>query len=237
MSGAGRCPLSLLVSGVFLLVDLGFFGANLLKLAEGGWIPLALGAVLFMIMTTWHKGILAVRRKLSEQEDKPELFLGDLLAGRVRRVPGTAVFLSRTGFAIPTMLVRHVAQMGALQESVVTLSLVFEQMPRVSPDRRAKVDLVADNFWHVTVRFGFMEVPNAFVALASAREHGCTVSLDHAVFFGARDEVVPAPRGARRLPGWRRAIFAFMYRNAVRAPDRFDLPADRFLEVGRQVEL
>jgi KUP system potassium uptake protein len=225
-----------LVSGVFLVVDLAFFAANLLKLREGGWIPLALGVVLFLIMTTWHRGLLAMRARLDEGEDKPDEFLADLSAGRITRVPGTAVFLSRTGVAVPIMLIRHVAQLGALQETVVTLTLVFEEVPRVSSDRRAVVERVAEGFWHVTVRFGFIEVPNVMTALAMARERGCPVDLDDAVFFGAHDTVVPA-KGRPRLPAWRRMLFAFMYRNAVRAPDRFDLPADRFLEVGRQVEL
>jgi KUP system potassium uptake protein len=225
-----------LVSGAFLIVDLGFFAANLLKLREGGWIPLALGGVLFVIMTTWHRGVSAVRAKLVEGEDKPEEFLADLAAGRIMRVPGTAVFLSRTDTPVPVMIIRHVAQMGALQEVVVTLTLVFDEVPRVARARRAIVEPIAEGFWHVTVRFGFIEVPNVNVALASAREQGCPLSLEDAVFFGAHDDVVPS-KERPRLPAWRRMLFAFMYRNAVRAPDRFDLPADRFLEVGRQVEL
>jgi KUP system potassium uptake protein len=225
-----------LVSGLFLIVDLGFFAANLLKLREGGWIPLALGVVLFLIMTTWHRGLFALRARLGEGEDRPDEFLADLSAGRITRVPGTAVFLSRTGVAVPIMLIRHVAQMRALQETVVTLTLVFEEVPRVASGQRAVVERVAEGFWHVTVRFGFIEIPNVNVALSSARDQGCPVRLDDAVFFGAHDSVVPS-KGRPRLPAWRRMLFAFMYRNAVRAPDRFDLPADRFLEVGRQVEL
>jgi KUP system potassium uptake protein len=227
---------SALISGVFLIVDIGFFAANLLKLWDGGWIPLTLGVVLFVIMTTWHKGIAALRARLAEQEENPETFLADLKGGRITRVPGTAVFLSRTGTAIPMTLINHVAQMGALHEHVLTLSLAFEQVPRIASDHRAALEQIADRFWHATVRFGFMEVPNVVVALASAREGGCPLRLDDAVFFGERDSVVPAS-GHHRLPAWRRMLFAFMYRNAVRAPDRFDLPPDRFLEIGRQVEL
>jgi KUP system potassium uptake protein len=225
-----------LVSGIFLIVDIGFFAANLLKLREGGWIPLALGVMLFLIMTTWHKGVAAVRAKLGEAEEDPGTFVADLDAGRVRRVPGTAVFLSRTDTAIPINLMHQVSQMGALQETVVTLSLVFEEVPRVDRDHRAVIERLAEGFWHATVRFGFIEVPNVVVALACARDQGCPLSLEDAMFFGARDEVVPA-KAHPLLPAWRRMLFAFMYRNAVRAPDRFDLPADRFLEVGRQVEL
>ena len=225
-----------LISGLFLVVDIGFFAANLLKLREGGWIPLVLGVVLFLIMTTWHRGIAAMRARLGEAEENPGTFLDDLKAGRITRVPGTAVFLSRTDTAIPVTLLSHVAQMGALQETIVTLSLAFEEVPRVSSDHRATIEQIAEGFWHATVRFGFIEVPNVVTALASARDQGCPLDLEDAVFFGARDDVVPA-KVHPRLRAWRRMLFAFMYRNAVRAPDRFDLPADRYLEVGRQVEL
>jgi KUP system potassium uptake protein len=225
-----------LVSGIFLVVDLGFFSANLLKLREGGWIPLAMGAVIFMIMRTWRRGVVAIRGKLGEDEGNPQVFLSDLQEGRILRVPGTAVFLSRTGTPIPVMLVRHVAQMGALAEMVVTLTLVFEEIPRVPAADRATIEQIAEGLWHVTVRFGFIEVPNVMVAMASAKASGCPLNLDDAVFFAARDEVVRG-KTQRRLPGWRRMLFAFMYRNAVRSSDRFDLPPDRFLEIGRQVEL
>jgi KUP system potassium uptake protein len=225
-----------LISGIFLVADLGFFAANLLKLREGGWIPLAMGAAIFLIMRTWRKGVDALRGKLGEDEGNPNAFLADLKAGRVPRVPGTAVFLSRTGTPIPVMLVRHVVQMGALPQMVVTLTLIFEEIPRVAAGDRATVEPMGDGFWHVTVRFGFIEVPNVMVAMASAKAEGCPLNLDEAVFFASRDEVVRG-KTHRRLPGWRRMLFGFMYRNAVRSSDRFDLPPDRFLEIGRQVEL
>jgi KUP system potassium uptake protein len=225
-----------LVSGLFLVVDLGFFAANLLKLREGGWIPLAMGAAIFLIMRTWRRGIDAMRGKLGEDEANPDVFLAHLKAGQVPRVPGTAVFLSRTGTPVPVMLVRHVVQMGALPQMVVTLSLIFEEIPRVAAADRATVEPMGDGFWHVTVRFGFIEVPNVMVAMASAKAGGCPLNLNDAVFFAARDEVVRG-KTHRRLAGWRRMLFGFMYRNAVRSSDRFDLPPDRFLEIGRQVEL
>lgn len=238
MRDVWRWPLWLaaILCAVFLAVDLGFFAANILKIADGGWIPLVLGALIFGSMRTWRKGTDAMRVRLLEEEKDPASFIASLSEGQVARVPGTAVFLSRTGTAVPVMLMRHVAQMGALQETVVTLTLVFEGVPRVPREKRAQVEQVAPDFWHVTVHFGFVEVPNAMTALASAKENGCPINLDDAVFFAARDQVVPGKKG-QRLPAWRRQVFSFMYRNAVRSSDRFDLPADRFLEVGRQVQL
>jgi KUP system potassium uptake protein len=238
MRDVWRWPLLVagVVSAVFLLVDLGFFAANLMKIAQGGWIPLALGAVIFMAMRIWRSGTLAMRTGLDAAEQSHAEFLETLRAGRIPRVPGTAVFLSRTGTAVPVVLMRHVAQMGALQETVVTLTLVFDEVPRIAQADRASVEQVAPNFWHVIVRFGFVEVPNAMQALASAKENGCPIDLGDAVFFAARDQVIRGKKGHRLSP-WRREVFSFMYRNAVRSSDRFDLPADRFLEVGRQVEL
>jgi KUP system potassium uptake protein len=151
-------------------------------------------------------------------------------------VPGTAVFFSRSETAIPAVLVRHVAQIKALQETVVSLTVRFEDYPRVPRSERAEVEQMAEGFWHVTVRFGFIEMPNVVEALACAREKGCMINLDDAVYFASHDDVVRS-KTRPRLPAWQRMLFAVMYRNAVRAPDRFDLPAEKFLEVGRQIAL
>ncbi len=118
----------------------------------------------------------------------------------------------------------------------MSLTVWFEAYPRVAPDRRAEVCEMAERFWHVTVRFGFVERPDVTAALASAKEKGCPLDLDDAVYFASRDDVVRSA-SLPRMTGWRRMLFALMYRNAVRTPDRFDLPADAFLEVGRQIAL
>jgi KUP system potassium uptake protein len=226
----------LAVSGGFLLVDLAFFGANLMKIREGGWIPLTLGVLMFLVMTTWHQGIDAIRRSQVQKPESTGEFLAQLKKGMVARVPGTAVFFSRSQMAVPVVLVRHVAQMKALQETVVSLTVRFEEYPRVPMDQRAEVEQIADRFWHVTVRFGFVERPNVIAALVCAKEKGCVLELDDAVYFASRDDVVRSD-ARPRMRGWRRMLFAVMYRNAVRTPDRFDLPADAFLEVGRQIAL
>jgi KUP system potassium uptake protein len=227
-------PLALAVSGMFLLVDLAFFGANLLKIQEGGYIPLLLGVVIFVLMTTWHRGIEAIHRSWVQKPESIAAFLSQL--SKVVRVPGTAVFFSRSDMAVSAVLVRHVAQIKALQETIVSLTVRFEDYPRVPLSERAEVEKIADNFFHVTIRFGFIEVPNLVAALACAKEKGCTLNLDDAVYFASNDDVV-RKASPPRLIAWRRMLFAVMYRNAVRTPDRFDLPAEKFLEVGRQIAL
>jgi KUP system potassium uptake protein len=224
-------------SGVFLLVDIAFFAANLLKVRQGGWFPLVFGALVFMVMTTWHKGVAAVRRKQAEDKESAAAFVAKVSeAGGIARLPGTAVFLSRGGTAVPRQLLRHAAQFKALHETVVTLTVGFDQVPRVPAADRAVTEHVTDGLWHVNVRFGFVEVPNLALALAHAKDQGCQISLDEALYFAERDEVVRS-KTRPRLSGWRRMLFGFMYRNAIRTPDRFDLPADRFIEISRQVEL
>jgi KUP system potassium uptake protein len=238
MRDVWRWPMmvAIAVSGGFLLIDLAFFGANLLTIREGGWIPLLLGLLIFAVMTTWYRGIEAIRRSATQKPETIDAFLGQLQGGKIARVPGTAVFCSRSDTAVPAVLVRHVSQIKALQEAVVSLTVRFEDYPRVSEPQRAEVEKIADNFWHVTIRFGFMEIPSVVSALASARERGCTTNLNDTVYFASHDDVVRNANPPRLAP-WRRILFAFMYRNAVRTPDRFDLPPDKFLEVGRQIAL
>ncbi len=227
-------PSALVTGLLFLLVDLAFFGANMLKLRQGGWVPLAIGAVIFAIMATWHRGVDALRQISEEGQKSPEQFLADLESGQVARVPGTAVFLSRSGSPITPLLLRHVAQFKALQKTVISLTVRFEKVPRIATEHRAEVEQL-HGLWRIAVKFGFMDVPSLGSALACAKEQGCPLDLDNIVYFVSRDDVVPGKR--RRVPAWRRMVFGFMYRNAVHAADRFDLPADRLLEVGQQIGL
>ncbi len=228
--------LAVLAAGGFLVVDLGFFAANLLKLREGGWIPLVFGAAMFAVMLTWRRGIDAVSDRLQETKPNTAAFVARLKAGQVTRVPGTVVFFSRADTAVSPLMLRHVAQFRALQQTVVSLTVRFEQVPRVAAAQRAETAQVIEGLWHITVRFGFVEVPNLTAALACAQAQGCPLDLGDAIYIAARDAVVRS-EARPRLPGWQRALFAVMYRNAVRTPDRFALAPDRFLEIERQVAL
>jgi KUP system potassium uptake protein len=229
-------PLALLTSGVFLVVDFAFFAANLLKVAEGGWIPLVLGVIIFVVMTTWHSGIEAVHNKLATMTESPEQFLKHLQENRIARVPGTAVFLTRIAEGTPPLMIQHLAQMGALQRTLIALTVSFENVPRVRLPDRLKMVQVLDSFWHLTVRYGFIEVPDLPSALRAAKELGCPVDLENAVYFAARDEVVRSKAGGT-FSWWRLPLFAFLFRNSVRVSDLFNLPASNFIEVGRQIEI
>ena len=229
-------PVSYAIAGAFLILDLAFFGANALKFLEGGWIPLVLGALIFVAMITWRAGTDAVHRKLSEDSETVPDFLLRIEAEGIPRVPGTAVFLSRMETKVPALMVCHVMQMKALQQVVIALNVQFTEEPRVPHAERATVEAMGEGFWRAVVRYGFMEIPNVQAALAAAQECGCPLQLDDAVYFASRDTVV-RNEAKPRLLAWQRSLFAPMYRNALRAPDRFDLPPERFVEVARQVSL
>jgi KUP system potassium uptake protein len=224
------------LAGLFLLVDLAFFAANLLKIEAGGWIPLTFGALIFTCMVTWRRGVTLLKTELGKLSETPERFLRDLDAGKVPRVKGTGVFLTRADGAVPPIMARHVAQFGVLPEIAVTLTIIFEEMPRVNAKERVNVEKIAEGVWHLTVRFGFVEVPSLPLALREAHLQGCPVDVEHALYFGARDEVVRG-KGSKGLSFWQHLLFGFMYRNAVHTVDRFSLPPAQVVEIGRQVEV
>jgi KUP system potassium uptake protein len=229
-------PLVVAVCGTFLVVDFSLFAANLMKIFDGGWIPLTFGLMVFAVMTTWRFGMDALRAHHDEATLPPKAFFARIAAMHLPRVPGTAIFLTRVVDTTPPVLVHHVEQMGALQQTVVTLAVKFADVPRVRRDERIEVDKLADTFWHITVRFGFVQIPNLRAALHLAKDHGCPLDIPHAIFFGASDAVIAAP-GRSLLWRARLKIFAFMLRNSVRAVDLFRIPTEKFVEIGRQIAL
>ena len=204
---------------------------------DGGFIPLAFGSLVFLAMTTWRYGMDVVRERHAAGTERPEQFFGRIARHQVPRVPGTAVFITRALDAIPALIVAHVEQMGAIQQSVVALTVKFEEIPRVAARDRVEVVAYGDQFWHVTVRYGFVEIPDLPAALRQAKGTGCPLDLSRAIYFGSRDTVVAATGRRARLARWRVPIFAFMLRNSVRPVDLFNIPPTCFVEIGRQLEI
>ena len=224
------------IAGVFLVVDFGFFAANLLKIADGGWMPLTIGALVFFIMMTWRTGIVAVRNSLAAGSETPALFIADIEAGRIPRVPGTAVFLTRTDQNIPPLVIDHVKHMGALHRSVIAMTVIFEETPRIADEERASVIQIANGIWRVTMRFGFVEIPDLCVALRRMKGLDPSIDLDNAIYFATRDLIVSKSR-TPRYPLWCAPIFAFLYRNAIKVVDRFNLPSKNVVEIARPIEI
>jgi KUP system potassium uptake protein len=224
------------VAGIFVLVDSSFFLANLLKIADGGWLPLSFAAALFVVMTTWRTGIEAIRTSLVQPPEAADGFLADLARGVIPRVAGTTVFLTRSTQKVSRLIMDHARFVGVLPQHAVALSVLFENVPRVSGPNCSVVENVGEGLWHVVARFGFFEIPDLRRALSRARVISVVVDFDKAMFVGTRDLVVHK-RGSRVLRGWRLALFAFLYRNSVKVVDRFNLAPENVVEIARQIEI
>jgi KUP system potassium uptake protein len=227
---------ALITSGLFLAVDFAFFAANLFKIKEGGWIPLAFGTLVFIIMVSWHFGFEAMRHRHTVLTETPDEFFRRLKQDHVPRVPGTAVFLTRVATTTPFLIVEHVAQMRAMYETAIALTVKFDYIPRVAPRDRIELAKLADGFWHITVHFGFVQIPDIPAALRQAKDRGCPINLEDAIYFGARDAVVCSKRRSWLVRVGLR-LFTLMFRNSVRAVDLFKIPPEKFVEIGRQIEI
>jgi KUP system potassium uptake protein len=224
------------VSGVFLIVDASFFCANFLKIASGGWLPLSLAGVLFLIMVTWRAGIEAMNTALMQKPEAAARFLMRLTSGAIPRVDGTVVFLSGGSEKVPRLIIDHVHFTGVLPRMAIALRLVFEKTPRFVGPRCTVVENVGGGVWHVAARFGFLEIPDLMSACRQLRFRQGGIDFDQALFIAARDLVVRKPRYSA-LKSWRIALFAFLHRNSAKIVDRLNLPPERVMEIARQIEI
>jgi KUP system potassium uptake protein len=217
----------------FLLLDLTFLAANLLKVVEGGWVPLALGSVVMLLMYTWRRG----SRLLFEKSRKLEFPLADLVAMLEKRppqrVPGTAVFLTSDPLSAPTALMHSLKHYKVLHEKNVILTIQTAPTPRISPTERVRLEEISPTFSRVTLRFGFMESPNVPKALAIARKLGWQFDIMATSFFLSRRALKPAAHSG--MPRWQDHLFIALSRTANDATDYFQIPTGRVVEVGTQV--
>jgi KUP system potassium uptake protein len=229
-------PAALTVSTIFIVVDFALFSANLIKIVQGGWVPLGFGLLVFSVMTIWHYGIEKLRARHAIVTMPPKLFFEKIREMNAPRVPGTAIFVTRVADPTPPLLIHQVQQFGALQQTVVALAVKFAEVPRIPRRQRLEIKELSDGFWQITAHFGFVQVPDLYAALRQAKESGCAIDLEHAIFFTTRDAAVTT-RPQNILSRARLMLFAFMLRNSVHAVDLFLIPTDNFVEVGRQVEI
>jgi KUP system potassium uptake protein len=217
----------------FLFLDLTFLAANLLKVFEGGWVPLALGAVVMLLMYTWRRG----SRLLFEKSRKLEFPLADLVAMLEKRPPqrvsGTAVFLTSDPASAPTALMHSLKHYKVLHEKNVILTIETAPTPRIDPAERVRLEQISATFTKVTLRFGFMETPNVPKSLAIARKLGWQFDIMSTSFFLSRRALKPAAHSG--MPRWQDHLFIALSRTANDATDYFQIPSGRVVEVGTQV--
>jgi KUP system potassium uptake protein len=219
-----------------VVVDAGFFAANSLKIAEGGYVPLLLAAGVYGLMWIWHRGSAAVAHRLAQAPVSVTEFLADLKARNVPRVPGTAVFLTRTTSGIPPVMMFHLRHNRALHESVIVLSVLTDARPRVQWPERMSIAREGDGFWRVTAHYGFMQRPDIPLLLGEAQQRGCEVRLDDVTYYIGHEYILHR-RDGPALPRWQEALFAAMVRNTSHVTDYFRLPTGQVVEIGRQVSI
>jgi KUP system potassium uptake protein len=217
----------------FLLIDLTFFSANMLKVLHGGWVPLLIGGFIIVIMLTWRRGARILAAKTRKLETPVSELIQSLEKKPRQRVAGTAVFFTATPDSAPTALLHSLKHYGVLHANNAILTIITENVPRVPAARRVEIEPLGDSFIRVVLRFGFMEAPNVPKALAIARKHGWTFDIMSTSFFLSRRSVRADARS--HMPLWQDRLFIFLAQNADDASSYFQLPTERVVEIGTQV--
>ncbi|MFZ9914791.1 MAG: potassium transporter Kup [Phycisphaerales bacterium] len=224
----------MLLLGLFFLVDVTLVSANMMKLASGGWFALLIALLAFIVMSTWVQGSFHIGKKLAEDAQSIHEFLAELWTDAIPRVPGTAVFLT-TNYNTPLALKHFVEHAHVLHQQVVLVTIVSSNLPVVPSARQIRVEWLPDGVWKITALCGFMESPNIPRFLERARAHGFNFDPEQTTYFARRTSVVPT--GSAPMAGWRKRLYAALSRNSVDATRSFNLPPDRVVDFGAQVEL
>ena len=222
-------------TALFLAVDLSFFGANMTKVHKGGWFPLLVAGAVFLLMTTWKKGRDILFDRLQEGSLPTDVFLADVQRHPPMRVPGTAVFMTGNPRGVPPALLHNLKHNQVLHERVIFLTVLSTDIPFVPPDERVYVEDLGQGVFRVVARLGFMQTPDIPSILSLAKPWGLEFDLMRTTFFLGRETLIPSHRPGMAL--WRERLFAFMSRNAQNATTFFNIPVNRVVELGTQIEL
>ena len=227
--------LCVLATGFFLMIDLAFFSANTLKIAQGGWFPLVIGAGIFAVMVTWKRGREILLEKLRSQAIPLEPFLKSVVNEGIHRVPRTAVFLMASPEGVPRALLHNLMHNGVLHERVVFLTVVSEGVPYVPLPGRVLIEALGNEFYRVRVFYGFMDQPDIPAALERCDCEGLEFNILATSFFVSRETVVPTEGDG--MAHWREELFATMSDISSSVVDYFKIPPNRVIELGTRVEI
>jgi KUP system potassium uptake protein len=226
---------ALLLITVFLVIDLAFLAANLMKVVDGGWVPLVLGGCVMIVMWTWVRGT----RLLAEKTHRDSLPLMDLIhmleKSKPTRVPGTAIFLTSDPNVAPTALMHNLKHNKVVHERVLVICVKTENRPRVAPDRRFEIEKLSGDFYRATLHYGFMESPRVPATLASMRKAGLKYDIMTTSFFLGRRTIKESP--SSEMPVWQDKLYVALTKQAANATDFFAIPSDRVVELGAQVTI
>ena len=225
-----------LIVGIFLIVDAGFFSANLTKILEGGWFPLAIASVLFLLMMTWYQGRQLLRSRAITNGIGLEDFIPTLLQHPPHRIDGTSVFLTAHIDFVPPAMLHNLKHNRVLHRQVIFLKISVWDIPYVKDHRRISVKEMSEGIYLVRAVYGFKETPDVGVLMNALKaEHGIDCPAMETSFFMARDSLVV--KEIPQMSIWRESLFVWMMQNAARASDFFRVDSDRLIEIGAKIEL
>lgn len=218
-----------------LIIDVPFFAANALKLLAGGWLPLALGCIMFTVMATWKWERFLLFRQISRMSMPLEAFIVSLAKDNPARVPGTAIYMARTQQGVPHALLHNLKHNKVLHERVVIMTFRTQDIPYVEPDQHVEIERLSDTFWRISATYGFHETPDVEEVFRRCAQKGMMFNLMSTSFFLSRETLIPTRRSF--LTRMRAGLFILLSKNALRANDFFHIPANRVVELGVQVEV
>ncbi|HMS63985.1 MAG TPA: potassium transporter Kup [Ignavibacteria bacterium] len=228
-------PVVILVTSFFLFIDLSFWGANIYKFMQGGWVPLTMGAVIYFMMTTWYKGRKNLLEKIHAQTISIENFITEFLSIRMIAIPGTAVYMSSSPSGTPPPLILNIKHNRLLHKQVIILTIKFHKIPHIKLEERIQWEEPTEGFYRVIANYGFMDVTNIQQIIDLLDLKGIKIKMSNTTFFLGRETLIPNRK--KGLGIFRDKIFILMSNNAQRATDFFNIPPTRVYEVGTQVEL
>jgi KUP system potassium uptake protein len=230
-----KLPLAIIVTSFFLIIDLSFWGANLLKFFQGGWVPLVMGAIIYLMMTTWNKGRKNLLEKIHQQTMSLENFITEILSIRMIAIPGTAIYMSSNSKGTPPPLILNIKHNRLLHKQIIILTVKFLKVPHIKPEESIQIEQPTEGFYRVIANFGFMDVTNIQQIIELLDKNGIKIKMANTTFFLGRETIIPRKK---KGPGMLRdKLFILMSNNAERATDFFNIPPNRVYEVGTQVEL
>jgi KUP system potassium uptake protein len=228
-------PVAILIATPLLLIDLTFLASNALKIPEGGWFPLLVGAIVFTLLTTWKRGRSLLMRRLADDAMPLELFIQSIEASPPTRVPGTAVFLTSTQNRVPHALLHNLKHNKVLHERVVFLTIVTEDIPYVPDEERYEIKPLGCDFFRMVANYGFKDDPDVPELLEDCGRRGFVFDMMETSFFVSRETLIATVTPGMAL--WREKLFVSMSKNATKASEFFQVPTNRVVELGTQVEL
>lgn len=221
----------------FLIVDLAYFGSNMLRIPHGGWFPVAVAIVFFTVMSTWRRGGELLAQQTDKEAKSIDELVHDLASSETARVPGTAIFLTPRLRNTPPSLFHHIERDHALQQQVVLLTVLTEGVPRTRGEERVQLEDLDNGFFRVILRYGYMQQPNVPSELAQCKELGLTIDLGEATYYVEHQSPISAHGRRKGMMAWRDHLLGFLMRNSMDVTAGYQIPSNQVVDMGLRVRI